>query len=288
MMAKILVALPAYNEAPYIGDIVRKIREKFDDVLVLDDGSTDDTACVATEAGATVHTHGSNKGYGATVQSILQVAVLSDPDVLVVLDADDQHSPEDIPALVKAITDGYDLAIGHRSNKDIPPLRRVGGTVLSIATRLLSGVKIMDSQCGFRAYSRRAVTLIEPEENGMAVSSEIIALAAWNKLHMIEVPISVKYMVDSSTHNPWKQGVYTLWRVVVMLVQDKFFTAGEWFLIQVCYVLRRWTHWMRMRHISNGRDWRFYEQYSIREILKMKVDGTEEDKYWAWLHWRNH
>jgi len=137
------------------------------------------------------------------------------------MDADNQHSPDDIPAMVEAIQDGYDLAIGCRAGSAVPFYRRVGGTTLSVFTYLLSGVWVQDSQCGFRAYSRRAVDAIRPKENGMAVSSEIVALAAWAGLGITEVPISVRYTDDSSTHNPWKQGFYTLWRILVMMVRRR-------------------------------------------------------------------
>jgi hypothetical protein len=86
---------------------------------------------------------------------------------------------------------------------------------------MLSGVWARDSQCGFRAYSRRAVDVLKPQEKGMAVSSEIVALAAWTGLKIKEVPIKVKYLDDSSTHNPWKQGFYTLWRIAVMIMRRR-------------------------------------------------------------------
>lgn len=218
MSGKVIVALPAYDEAKHIAGIVEKATLYADKVFVLDDGSTDDTHWEAMGAGAEVIQHLENKGYGATIQDILSAARgWSGCDVLVVLDADDQHNPNDIPKLVKVIEDRYDLAIGCRDGCDVPFYRRIGGTVLSVATWILSGVWVRDSQCGFRAYSRRAVEMIRPKENGMAVSSEIVALAAWAGLRVKEVPISVRYLEDSSTHNPWKQGVYTLWRILVMM-----------------------------------------------------------------------
>ncbi|GAH53393.1 unnamed protein product, partial [marine sediment metagenome] len=165
--------------------------------------------------------HDRNKGYGAAIQSILAYAKGVDFDVLVIMDADNQHSPDDIPALVAAIEEGYDLAIGSRKGSDVPGYRRVGGTVLSIFTFLLSGRYVKDSQCGFRAYSKRAVALIAPQETGMAISSEIIAEATKHGLIITGVPISVRYTDDSSTHNPVKQGFYTLWRILVMMVRRR-------------------------------------------------------------------
>ncbi len=221
-MSKIIVALPAYNEERYIAGIVVKATRYADVVVVLDDGSTDGTAWRATDAGAKLLQHRTNLGYGATIQDILSNMRGSDFDVLVIMDSDTQHDPADIPELVKAVRDdGYDLAIGSRAGKDVPFYRRIGGTILSVFTYLLSGIWVRDSQCGFRAYSKRAVEVIRPRENGMAVSSEIVALAAWAGLKITEVPISVKYTDDSSTHNPWRQGFYTLWRVVVMIVRRR-------------------------------------------------------------------
>ncbi len=222
--SKITVALPAYNEEKYIAGIVSKVAQYANKVFVLDDGSTDETIWKAIGAGAEVIQHIENKGYGITIQDILSSVRGSDFDVLVTIDSDGQHSPSDIPALVDAVRNGADLAVGCRAGRDVPFYRRIGGTVLSVATWLLSGVWVKDSQCGFRAYSRRAVELIRPKESGMAVSSEIVALAAWEGLRVKEVPISVRYTKDSSTHNPWKQGFYTLWRVVVMLTKRRTVT----------------------------------------------------------------
>lgn len=221
MNSRIIIALPAFNEEKYIAGIVGRAAKYTNMVFVLDDGSVDNTAREATKAGAVVAQHIGNKGYGATIQDILSSLQGSRFDVLVVMDADDQHDPSDIPNLVKAIGGGYDLAIGCRASSDVPFYRRIGGTTLSVATWILSGVWVRDSQCGFRAYSPRAVELIKPKENGMAVSSEIVALAAWARLRIKEVPISVRYLDDSSTHNPWRQGFYTLWRVVVMIARRR-------------------------------------------------------------------
>jgi len=225
MNSKVIVALPAYNEAKYIAGIVSKATGYADRVFVLDDGSTDETMWEAMGAGAEVIQHTKNKGYGATIQDILSSVRGSEFDVLVVIDADNQHDPTEIPELVKAIEEGYDLVIGCRAGKDVPFYRRIGGMILSVFTWALSGVWVRDSQCGFRAYSPKAVELICPKENGMAVGSEVVALAAWRKLRIKEVPISVRYSEDSSTHNPVKQGFYTLWRLVVMMARRRL---GKW------------------------------------------------------------
>src|SRR3972149_2881339 len=169
MTDKVIVALPAYNEEKYIAGIVEKATRYADKVFVLDDGSTDDTHWEAMGAGAEVIPHLENKGYGAAIQSILSAVRGTGFGVLVIIDADLQHDPDEIPMLVKAIRDGADLAIGCRAGKDVPFYRRIGGTILSVFTWILSGVWVRDSQCGFRAYSTRAVERILPMETGMAV-----------------------------------------------------------------------------------------------------------------------
>ena len=218
----ILIALPAYNEAKYIGSIIHDVLAYADEILVVDDGSTDGTDVVACQSGARVMRHVKNRGYGATIQTILKEARLIKLDVLVIMDADTQHYPEDIPQLVAPVLDGYDLAIGSRNHDSISSFRNLGGNVLSFFTRILSGENIRDSQCGFRAYSPNAVAKIKPQENGMAVSSEIISLATQQQLDIIEVPVSIKYTKDSSTYNPIAQGFYTLFKVIGMIIKRRF------------------------------------------------------------------
>jgi glycosyltransferase involved in cell wall biosynthesis len=221
-MSDVLVALPAYNEVKHIGKVIDKVKKYSDRIMVVDDGSTDGTASRVHAAGVVVHRFSPNSGYGVTMQRILSLArVLCRPEVLVVLDADGQHDPADIPAMVDAVGKEYDLVIGCRDGRDVPFYRRIGGTILSVATWVLSGVWVRDSQCGFRAYSRRAVEMIKPRETGMAVSSEIIGLAVRAGLKIKEVPIKVQYLEDSSTHNPWRQGFCTLWQIVVMIVRRR-------------------------------------------------------------------
>ncbi|MFA6911402.1 MAG: glycosyltransferase family 2 protein [Candidatus Cloacimonadaceae bacterium] len=216
---KVIVALPAFNEEKHVADVVSRAKRFADVVVVLDDGSTDGTARVARQAGAEVIQHPTNRGYGATMQDILSSVRGTDFNVLVTLDSDGQHYPEDIPKLVDPIQDGADLAIGRRDGSVIPFYRRVGGTVLSVFTYILSGAKVRDSQSGFRAYSQKAVELIKPAENGMSVCSEIIGIASRAGLKIVEVPIDVVYLEDSSTYNPWRHGLYVLWRIIVMLTR---------------------------------------------------------------------
>ncbi len=223
LQPKILVAMPAYNEEKYIGSIVLQGQQYADEVIVVDDGSTDRTSKVAKLAGATIVRHAENKGYGSAIQRILAEAKGRDSDVLVILDADSQHNPEEIPFLIKAISEGYDVAIGSRKmQKDsIPWLRRSGMKVLSYLTNILSKKKLWDTESGFRAYSRKALAMLEPKEKGMAISAEIVAEAAAKGLRVTEVPISIAYTKDGSTLNPIRHGLGNLNRIMAMISERR-------------------------------------------------------------------
>jgi glycosyltransferase involved in cell wall biosynthesis len=220
---RVLVGIPAYNEAKYVGSIVLQARQYADEVIVVDDGSTDNTAKVAELAGATVIRHDENRGKGVAIQSILAEAKRRNPDVLVLLDADSQHDPSEIPIIIKPVRQGFDLVIGSREaeKKKTHTYRRIGQKVLLRSTRILSEHNISDSQSGFRALSPRAINELELKERGFAVESEMIARAADKKLRLTEVPISNIYTTDGSTLNPVRLGVGILARVVTMISERR-------------------------------------------------------------------
>ena len=222
-LTKIMVGTPAYNEENYIGSIVLQARQYADTVIVVDDGSVDRTSKIAELAGATVIRHAENKGYGSAIQSILAEAKKRDADVLVILDADSQHNPDEIPFLVKAISEGFDVVIGSREMQTnvIPVYRRMGQRFLAFLTYIAARKKMTDTESGFRAYSRKAISELELKEKGMAVSSEIVSAAARKNLKITEVPISVTYTKDSSTMNPVKHGVGVLNRIMVMISERR-------------------------------------------------------------------
>jgi len=228
----IIVGMPAYNEEKYVGSVVLQARQFADEVVVVDDGSSDRTAQVARLAGATVVQHKKNDGYGATVQTVLAEAKKRNPEVLVLLDADGQHNPEEITSLVNAISAGSDVAIGSRKMRsaDIPAYRRFGQNVISFFTRVLSRSTLSDTESGFRAFSRKAISVLEPKERGMAISAEMISEATAKGLKITEVPVSAIYTGDGSTLNPLKHGASVLNRVMVMISERRpllfFGTAG--------------------------------------------------------------
>jgi glycosyltransferase involved in cell wall biosynthesis len=220
---RIIIGMPAYNEAKYIGSLVLQAKRYGKEVVVVDDGSTDATASIARLAGAAVIKHEQNRGYGNTIQTLLNEAKQRNTDILVILDADSQHDPDEIPRLIEGIKGGADIIIGSRemqSNK-IAGYRRLGQKLLSRMTGFASKKKLTDTESGFRAYSRKAINSLELKETGMAVSSEIIAAAASRGLKIAEVPISVAYAGDGSTLHPVKHGLGVFNRILVMISERR-------------------------------------------------------------------
>lgn len=225
---KILVGMPAFNEAKYLADLIAQAKKYAYEVIVVDDGSADFTAQISEMSGATVVRHGKNMGYGAAMQTIFEEARKRTFDALVILDADSQHDPTEIMKVAYPILAGFDVVVGRRNKEQIPAYRLMGQKVLSKVTEVLSYTHV-DSQSGFRAYSPNAVAQIRPKEKGMAVASELVSLYSKLNLSICEVPVSVKYLDDSSTNNPVVHGVSTLTRLFVMISERRpllFFGLG--------------------------------------------------------------
>ncbi len=220
---KVIAGMPAYNEGKYIGSLVLQAQQYVDKVIVVDDGSTDHTSKVAELAGATLVRHVENKGYGSAIQSILAEAKKQNADILVILDADSQHNPEEIPSLIKAVSEGSDVVIGSREmqRSTIAPYRRTGQRVLSRLTRIASRKKLSDTESGFRAYSKKAIAMLELKEKGMAISAEIVSEAMAKGLRVTEVPVSAIYTKDGSTLNPIRHGFGVLNRIMVMISERR-------------------------------------------------------------------
>lgn len=221
---KVIAALPAYNEEIAIGSVVLKTKKYVDKVIVIDDGSSDDTVEIAGLAGAQVIKHEGNRGYGAAIKSCFEAAKNEGANILVIIDADGQHNPDEIPLVLSPVLAGEaDMVIGSRFLEavDIPAYRRVGINVLTKLTNIGSKGNVSDSQSGFRTYSKQAINSLKFNSNGMGVGSEILMNAQELGLKIKEVPITCKYKdVEGSTHNPVSHGI-SVFNSILVLIKDK-------------------------------------------------------------------
>ncbi|HLO17968.1 MAG TPA: glycosyltransferase family 2 protein [Anaerolineales bacterium] len=192
-----VVVIPAYNEERFIGSVILRALKLVDTIIVVDDGSMDATAEVAQAAGAIVMHHERNKGKGVALNTGFCYARKLEPEMVITLDADGQHIPEEIIQLSAPIRAGIaDIVVGSRylEKTSRVPLHRIWGhRFFNIMTGQASGLSLSDSQSGFRAFSRRALETITFKSNGFSVESEMQFLAFEKKLNVVEVPITIHY-----------------------------------------------------------------------------------------------
>ena len=218
---KVVVCIPAYNEAKYIGIIVQHALKHANEVIVCDDGSSDNTTMLAKEAGAIVVNHPKNRGYGMSIRTLFHKALERKADIIVTIDADGQHDPAQIPTIIEPILkNGFDIVIGSRfiDNKyelRIPFYRSFGIKTITKFTKQASYRNLTDAQSGFRGYKRHAIETMNLAEDGMQISTEILLRAGSNKLTVTEVPVKINYEVEnSSTHNFLTHGMGVLFSVI--------------------------------------------------------------------------
>jgi glycosyltransferase involved in cell wall biosynthesis len=220
----VLAAIPCFNEEATIGSVVLKAKKYVNEVLVIDDGSTDNTATVAEYAGATVLRHDRNKGYGAAIQSCFNYARENDFDAMAILDGDGQHDADQIQTVMRPVSDGKaDISVGSRFLDSIgnmvPMYRHFGIAVLTRFTNAGSDKanKVTDGQSGFRVYSRKAIENIDPRDVGMGASAEILMQGRKRNLLYKEVPITCSYEGDCSTEGPVGHGLGVIISIMTYL-----------------------------------------------------------------------
>lgn len=218
---KTIAIIPAYNEEIGIGSITLNVQRYVDHVLVVDDGSSDSTADIAELAGAEVIRHHQNQGKGAALRT--GFSRVDGYDAVVTIDADGQHNPHEIPKLLEPIIKGEaDLVNGSRyvegGEKNTPKYRRVGQSVLDIATNMNGKINVTDSQSGFRAFSANTIPAFRFNLSGFGIESEMLVDASNAGFRIEEVQIGVRYDTDTK-RNPIKHGV----SVLVQIIQDMEF-----------------------------------------------------------------
>jgi len=221
-----IAVIPCYNEEATIGSVVLKAKHHVDEVLVVDDGSTDDTAKIAKEAGATVISHKRNRGKSPAIKTGFRYVLDKGFDYVVTIDGDWQHNPAEIPTVLENITNnGYDISIGFRSgtSTEMPIWRRVGKRILDYSTGVGNGGFVTDSQCGFRAFNKKAVKGLTSRLNGEAfsVESEQLIKAHELGLNVVNTHVSCKYKnLNTSTKNPASHA-FSVLRYVIWLVAER-------------------------------------------------------------------
>lgn len=225
------VFIPAYNEESTIARVILQVRRSgnVDKIVVCDDGSTDMTAEIAEALGADVIRHEHNMGYGAAIRTLFERARELGVDVMVTMDADGQHDPRFIPKLIEPILqDKADVVIGSRflspeGVPEVPWYRRFGIRLITGLANLSTKLGLTDAQSGFRAYSRRALEVINPTRSDMSASLEILDQVASHGLKIAEVPVVIRYrgLKETSTKNPLKHGLELIGALLDIMTWDR-------------------------------------------------------------------
>jgi glycosyltransferase involved in cell wall biosynthesis len=230
----VVVGIPAFNEESTIARVVLEAQKYADVVVVCDDGSSDITCEIAKRLGAEVVRHKQNLGYGAALKSLFERARSFNADVLVTLDADGQHDPQEIPNVLRPITEGMaDVVIGsrfidERGTAEMPVYRRFGAKLI---TKMVNGSAkngVSDAQSGFRAYGRQAMERLRVVEAGMGASVEILLEASKYGLKVCEVASTCKYKngeVATSTEHPVTHGIGVVMSIIRLIVEEKPLTV---------------------------------------------------------------
>jgi glycosyltransferase involved in cell wall biosynthesis len=194
---KVVAVIPALNEETRIGDVIRSVKPYVDSIIVVDDGSRDQTPKVAKDSGAdTVISHADNCGAGAATMTGISAARMLGATVVITLDADGQHDPADIPALLAPIREGKcDAVFANRFGRrnKIPLIRRLFNMIGNMVTFGATGKWVADSQCGFKAFGPTALEQLDLKMNGFEFCSEIVREAVQHRWRIEQVPTKVMY-----------------------------------------------------------------------------------------------
>lgn len=209
--AKVVAAIPSLNTESVIEDVVSRAKKCVNQVIVVNDGSHDSTAEKASASGAIVVNHHITKGYGEAIKSCFEVAKAESADVLVILDGDGQHNPDDISKVLDPILSGKaDLVIGSRflgGKTNVPRYRKFGIQFITFLYNLGSRTKVSDAQSGFRAYGKKVIAALTLTEKGMSVSIEMLVKARRKGFIIAEVPISCLYKTSRPSLEAVRHGL---------------------------------------------------------------------------------
>lgn len=226
---KVCVLIPSYNEAKTIGGIVKELKTKGHDVLVIDDGSSDDTSKVAAREGAIIISHVKNLGKGASIKEGFNFILKStDYDTVVIMDGDGQHRPEDVDRFLgHAHTYNDDIIIGNRMGytKNMPKVRFITNKITSFLISAMCKQRIPDTQCGLRLLRRTMIDTLHLSSSKYDTESEMLINAARKGFKIASIPIMTIYGSEKSEIHPVKDTV----RFIILLVRSYFWNRKNGF-----------------------------------------------------------
>lgn len=194
MDEKLIAVIPAYNEEQHIKDVINKTKKYVNKIIVIDDGSTDKTYEKSKKADLVLK-HIINMGKGLALKTGIEAAINRKADLIVTLDADGQHKPEDIPRLVKILKeDNLDIVVGGREfDENMPLVMKVGNMIIQKIFRVLFKVNIKDTQSGLRLFKAEIYPKIKWSASSYAVETEMLVKVGRYKLSYKEIPIETLY-----------------------------------------------------------------------------------------------
>ena len=191
------IVIPAFKESVRVRTTLAELLPRYSNIVVVDDGSPDDTGAVARSCGVWVVRHPINRGHGAALQTGIDFALLQGAETIVTFDADGQHDPADIPAILEPVQSGAaDIALGSRflgHTVGMPLSRRIVLKAAVLFTRVVSRIHVTDTHNGFRAFSRAAAQSLRIRQDRMAHASEILDEIRRLGLRYREVPVTIRY-----------------------------------------------------------------------------------------------
>jgi glycosyltransferase involved in cell wall biosynthesis len=223
---KIFVVVPAYNEEKTIAKVLEDLYEMGFEIVVVDDGSTDDTfnivsSIIKLRGHGILCRHILNRGLGAALRTGIEAALGEDPDLIVTFDADGQHNPHDILTISEPIIKGdADVAIGKRNFKEMPSSKKIGNQIMNLITYIFYGVHVNDSQSGLRVFNKKAAKTIILNARDYGVSSEIVGEVKRHNLKLREVPVKTIYTDYSMTKGTnTREGLKILGKLIMNILK---------------------------------------------------------------------
>ncbi|MFX1565937.1 MAG: glycosyltransferase family 2 protein [Promethearchaeota archaeon] len=193
--------IPAFQESRAIKQVVDLSQRYCPNIIVIDDGSTDNTQQIAEKAGATVLRHSQNRGKGAALRTGFNHALQMGYDIIITLDGDLQHNPHSIPRFISKIHEGYDVVVGSRyatRSEEMPFARKLSNLITTQALRVFFKLPVTDSQSGYRAFRKKVLEVVHVRDDGFAAETEILIDAQRAGFAITEVPIATNYGDEES------------------------------------------------------------------------------------------